>query len=100
MTGVSNPMCITWRNLEGISRRDTEDLVPELNFQLPTEHEEELSCAPVVMPHLPGSWRNSFLRDAQVRPIQQVPAVADVSPSVVSSRADIHDHGVERDHPI
>ncbi len=63
-------------HFERIARGKADDLLADLDIQLPAEDKEALADALMVVPHLASAWRNTLLDYAQVRTIHQPPAIA------------------------
>src|ERR1700733_9880792 len=82
------------RHMNALSGSEAYRVAGEFERRSAREHIEELACAGVKVSDLSGTRRHTFLNDAEIRALQEMPTVADGSPGVVFGGRPINWHGV------
>jgi hypothetical protein len=82
-------------DFSGVPRREREHLGRKLELQLAFENKKQLARLPVKVLDLPLPWRDAFMDDAQVWPIEEAPGIARLTPTVVLHGVSISDHELD-----
>ena len=90
-TLVERLMLLAGRDLDALAFLKYEDVVLDLHRQFAFENIEELARASMRVADLAGRSRHEFFNHAEVRPLDQVPAVAIGAPFIMFGGLDADD---------